>query len=96
LSVAVLGPALYETTAATGLPPEAGVSVNVDAVTVAAFIGSLNVTTTSAVTTTPVALFSGLTAVTVGDITSAVVNEELKAISALPATSVAALVTLTV
>jgi hypothetical protein len=100
LSVAVDAPALYDTTAATGLPPDVGVTVKLDAVMVAPFIASLNVTTMSAPTATPVAVFDGETFVTVGGVTSAagaaVVNVELKAVSEFPARSFAPVETLTV
>jgi hypothetical protein len=99
-SEAVPGPPLYVTFAGTGLPPEVGVTVNVDDVTVAVFIGSLNVTTTLVFTATPLAAFSGVTFITVGGVTSAiptaVVNVEEKAVSALFATSFAPVVTFTV
>jgi hypothetical protein len=97
--VAVAAPALYETTAATGLPPAVGVRENVDVVIEAAFIPSLKVTTTSAPIATPVAAVAGETFITVGDVTSgaaAVVNEELKGVRGLPDVSVAPLVTFTV
>jgi hypothetical protein len=99
LSVAVRGLELYETTAATGLPPDVGVSVTLEVLIVVAFIGSLNVTTISASTATPVALFDGETLVTVGGVTSGGVPAVVKVLvssgdTALPATSWAPEVTL--
>jgi hypothetical protein len=100
LIVAVLGPELYETTAATALPPDVGVSVTVAALIVVAFIASLNVTTMSESTATPVALFRGETFVTVGDVTSGGVPDVVNVLvssgdTPLPETSWAPEVTLT-
>jgi hypothetical protein len=98
--VAVLGPELYDTTAATGLPPDVGVSVTVAVVIVVAFIASLKVTTTSDPTATPVAALAGDTFVTVGAVTSGAVPAVVKLLvnsgeTPFPATSCAPDVTLT-
>ena len=98
LSVAL--PALYDTTAGTGLPPEVGARVKVAVVMVPAFIASLNVTTTFEATATPVAPLVGDTLVTVGDVTSGAVPAVVKLLvssgeTPLPAASFAPEVTLT-
>jgi hypothetical protein len=61
------------TVVATADPP-AGTSVNVEPVRLAAFMASLNVAVTVEVMATPVALLSGVTAVTVGTGPCAVVK----------------------
>ena len=92
-------PALYTTDAGTGEPPLVGVRVKVDVLTVAALMASLNVTTTFDAIATLVALFSGETFVTVGEVRSggaAVENVDEKAVRPLFARSFAPPVTLTV
>ena len=87
------------TDAPTGEPPDVGVSVTVDVVTVPAFIASLNVTTTFEAIATLVAALTGVTLLTVGAVTSGfapVVKVELNGVSALFDRSFAPLVTLTV
>jgi hypothetical protein len=83
----------------TGEPP-CGDSVNVELFMVLRFISSLNSITILSVVLTPVAPFAGASMITVGGVTSPVgadvVKLEVKAVSGLPATSVAPLVTFTV
>ena len=81
------------TIAGIAAPPDVGVSVNVEVLTVDPVMVSLNVTTTLVPTAIPVAAFTGFTAITVGgvisEITTAVLKVDEKAVSALFATSFA-------
>ena len=76
--VAVLVPALYETVAVINVLEALRNSI-VEPLIVAAFIASLKMAETVALTDTPVAPFTGLTEVTVGAVISAatVVNDQL-------------------
>ena len=88
MSTAVLVPASYVTVAATGVALDVGRSVMFVPVIDDASIGSLNVTLTVVLSGTFVAAFAGTTLLTVGAITSAVINAQVfAAVSGLPAAS---------